>query len=154
MTSQPINKIQRMTTHHLAVCNSIVAESEPWKTLGERIDFKRFIALQQAYVCVDRGIPAGFILFNPEPVFARGGYLRALGVAPTHRRLGIGTRLLSYAEQITARSSDNLFLCVSSFNRAGQAFYKQRGYQKAGVLKGLITPGVSEHIYWKKLSSG
>jgi ribosomal protein S18 acetylase RimI-like enzyme len=129
-----------MTAHHLATCNSIVADSEPWKTLGERIDFKRFISLRHAYVYLDKGIPAGFVLFNPEPVFARGGYLRAIGVAPTHRRLGVGTRLLSFAEQITARSSDNLFLCVSSFNRAGQAFYKRLGYKKAGILKGIISP--------------
>jgi ribosomal protein S18 acetylase RimI-like enzyme len=96
---------------------------------------------------------AGFILFTPEPAFARGGYLRAIGVSPKFRRQGIGRKLLSFAEKITARQALHFFLCVSSFNRKAQAFYKNRGYTRVGKLPGLIKPGLTEYIYWKRLRS-
>ena len=140
-----------MTRAHSKACNAIIAVSEPWKTLHEGIDFPKYIALKQAYVCIVKGAAAGFIIFTPEPVFARGGYLRAIGVAPSMRGNGVGSALLSFAELRTARLSQNLFLCVSSFNRQAQQFYKGQGYTRAGKLPDLIRQGETEHIYWKRL---
>jgi ribosomal protein S18 acetylase RimI-like enzyme len=94
---------------------------------------------------------AGFVIFTPLPVFARGGYLRAIAVAPDRRRKSIGRKLLSFAERETARHAGHLYLCVSSFNRQAQAFYRKCGYRKVGAVPGLIKPGISEHIYWKRL---
>lgn len=140
---------------HIAACEEIVAASEPWKTLNERIDFLSALSgnrtKKQAYVCTVGAETAGFILFTPEPVFARGGYLRAIGVSPKFRRRGIGKKLLSFSEKITAGHALHFFLCVSSFNRKAQAFYKNRGYTRVGKLPGLIRPGLSEYIYWKRL---
>jgi len=140
-----------MRRAHIRACTSITEASEPWKTLNERIDFKKYILLKQAYVCMAGVVPAGFIIFTPEPVFARGGYLRAIGVSNSERRHGIGRKLLTFAEQETARRSQYLYLCVSDFNRAAQAFYRDRGYARAGKLTGLIVAGSSEYIYWKRL---
>lgn len=140
-----------MTRAHRKACDTIVAASDPWKTLHERIDFPKYIALKQAYVCIVQNRAAGFLIFTPEPVFARGGYLRAIGVDPSLRRHGIGSALLSFAEQKTARASQNLYLCVSSFNRQAQLFYKGQGYTRAGRLPDLIKQGEAEHIYWKRL---
>jgi ribosomal-protein-alanine N-acetyltransferase len=142
-----------MRRSHIPVCNAITAASEPWKTLNERVDFLKYLLLKQAYVCVIGDAPAGFVLFTPEPVFARGGYVRAIGVDPLMRRQGIGGNLLAFAESRIARRSPNIFLCVSSFNRGGQAFYKGRGYTRVGKLPGLIVPDASEYIFWKKLKS-
>jgi ribosomal protein S18 acetylase RimI-like enzyme len=94
---------------------------------------------------------AGFVLFTPEPVFARGGYLRAIAVAPEARNQGVGKALLRFAEQETARLAPNLYLCVSSFNRKAGAFYRHFGYKKIGTIPGLIVPGASELILWKQL---
>lgn len=140
-----------MKRSHIQACDAIVSVSEPWKTLRERIDFSKYISLKQAYVCLSGGRPAGFIIFTPDPVFARGGYIRAVGVAPAMRRQGIGTRLLGFAESKTARRSPNLYLCVSSFNRQGMNFYKECGYIRVGKIPGLIHPDASEHILWKQL---
>jgi ribosomal-protein-alanine N-acetyltransferase len=142
-----------MRRSHIPACNAITAASEPWKTLNERVDFLKYLSLKQAYVCVIGDSPAGFVLFTPEPVFARGGYVRAVGVAPSMRRQGIGGSLLAFAESRIARRSPNVYLCVSSFNRRGQAFYKGRGYARVGKLPGLIVPRASEYIFWKKLKS-
>jgi len=148
-------RIAPLVRSRIKACEEIVASSDPWKRLGERIDFRAALLIQgarsRASVCIINGETAGFVLFAPGPVFARGGYLRAIGVSPAFRRLGIGRLLLHHAEQATARATDNLYLCVSSFNRRAQAFYRSCGYRRIGSVPGLITPGAAEHIYWKQL---
>ena len=140
-----------MTRTHIPACAEIVASSEPWKTLRESVDFLPSIKNKQAFVAVIEGAVAGFVVFTPEPVFARGGYLRAIGVSPAVRGLGFGSLLMAFAERMTAKTATNFYLCVSSFNKEGQAFYKKCGYRKVGSLEGLIKKGSSEYIYWKKL---
>jgi len=140
-----------MKRSHIQACSDITSVSDPWKTLHDRIDFEKYIRLKQAHVCMSGEELAGFIIFTPEPVFARGGYLRAIGVSPSMRRYGIGKSLLTFAEKETARSAQYLYLCVSSFNRKAQAFYHDQGYVRAGRLADLIVPGFSEYIYWKRL---
>lgn len=148
-------RIAPMKASHIRACGEIVANSDPWKRLNERIDFRTALSggrtHMRAYVCLAGTDPVGFILFTPEPVFARGGYLKALGVAPAFRGQGVGRRLLSFAERVTASRAQNFFLCVSSFNRRAMAFYKSCGYSKAGSLRDLIVPGASENIFWKPL---
>lgn len=145
-------RIVPMKRAHIPACQEITAVSEPWKSLNEQLDFTRYISLKQTYVCIDAGRVTGFIIFTPEPVFARGGYLRAIGVAPDFRRQGIGKKLMAYAEAKTARRSQNFYLCVSSSNRKAQSFYKTIGYRKVGELPGLILPGAAEFIYWKRMT--
>ncbi len=145
-----------MTRAHVKTCDAIVAASEPWKTLGERFDFatalsRKVRTYDRAYVCTVEHKAVGFVIFSPQPVFARGGYIRSIGVAPSMRRLGIGGKLLSFAEKIISGFSPNIYLCVSSFNRKAQAFYKNAGYAMVGKLPDLILPGASEYIYWKRL---
>jgi ribosomal protein S18 acetylase RimI-like enzyme len=140
-----------MTPSHGEACSGIVAVSEPWKTLQERIDFSKYMALNEAYVYIQDGETAGFIIFTPEPVFARGGYIRAVAVAPVMHRHGIGAKLLAFAESVIARHAPHAYLCVSSFNRRGQMFYRSLGYRRAGSLPDLIVRGASEYIYWKRL---
>lgn len=148
-------KIIPMRIKHVGACESIVEVSEPWKRLNERVDFRANLLPNKtntkAYVCIAGKETAGFILFIAEPVFARGGYVRALGVAPEFRGRGIGKKLLAAAEKMCAERALHFFLCASSFNLRAQAFYKQCGYSRVGKLPGLIMPGVSEYIYWKRL---
>ena len=144
-------KILPMTKAHIPACNDIVRASEPWKTLGETVDFKAAIGQKQAQVLTIAGAVAGFVVFNPEPVFARGGYLRAIGVAPAIRGFGIGRALLAFAERRTARKAPNFYLCVSSFNTDGQKFYRRCGYEKVGKIDGLVKKGFAEYIMRKKL---
>jgi ribosomal protein S18 acetylase RimI-like enzyme len=144
-----------MKRSHIRACDEIVAASEPWKTLREKVDFGQTVTRRQAYACIRRtsgtSDVAGFIIFAAEPVFARGGYLRAIGVATSLRGQGIGSKLLAFAERAVSRQAAYFYLCVSSFNRKGQAFYKDRGYTRVGILPGLASPDSSEYIYWKRL---
>lgn len=141
---------------HTKACDNIVAASEPWKTLREKVDFVHSITRRQAYVCMIRSTSgtsevAGFIIFTTEPVFARGGYLRAIGIAQALRGRGLGGKLLTFAERAVSRQAQYFYLCVSSFNRKGQAFYKKHGYTRVGTLPSLVSPDTSEYIYWKRL---
>ena len=144
-------KIIPMKRSHIPACEDIVSVSEPWKTLREGVDFPSAIRQKQAHVAVIEGAVAGFVICNPEPVFARGGYLRAIGVAPAIRGFGLGRRLLEFAERSTSKKAKNLYLCVSSFNKIGQAFYRGCGYGKVGKIDGLIRKNAAEIIFWKKL---
>ncbi len=144
-------KIIPMKRSHIAACEEIVASSEPWKTLREGVDFPSVIRQKQAHVAVIGGAVAGFVIFTPEPVFARGGYLRAIGVSQAIRGSGIGGKLLSFAEKTTSEKAQNLYLCVSSFNRAGRSFYRKLGYRQVGRIDGLIRKGMSELVYQKVL---
>jgi len=140
-----------MSRRHVPACTDIVASSEPWKTLRETVDFLPSIKRKHAFVAVIEGAVAGFVIFTPEPVFARGGYLRAIGVASAIRGSGIGKLLMDFAERTTARTAPNFFLCVSSFNKTAMAFYRKCGYAKIGKINGLIRKGIAEYLYWKKL---
>jgi [ribosomal protein S18]-alanine N-acetyltransferase len=158
MKSQTRLAVRPFAPADIRSCNAIVKQSEPWKTLGERLDFK---ALQKsrgnrvaAYVCAAGGGIAGFIVFTPYPVFGRGGYLRALAVAPAMRKQGVGRQLLHSAEKETSRHCGNFYLCVSSFNREAQSFYRRNGYRRVGSIPGLILPQACEYIFWKPLSRG
>ncbi|OGW50443.1 MAG: hypothetical protein A2078_06645 [Nitrospirae bacterium GWC2_57_9] len=147
--------IMPMKKSHIPACDAIVTGSDPWKRLNESVDLRGAISAKttsaRAYVCMAGRETAGFILFIPEPVFARGGYLRALAVAPRFQRQGVGRKLLSFAEKTTSERALHFFLCVSSFNRRAQVFYRKCGYRKAGSLPGIIRPGIAEFIYWKRL---
>ena len=144
-------RIVMMKRGDIPTCNNIIAVLEPWKTLNEGIDFARSIKIKQAHVCMEGEEIGGFVIFTPEPVFARGGYLRAIGVSPSMQGKGIGRKLMSFAEKATARRAPNLYLCVSSFNRQAQTFYKSLGYTKIGKIPDLILPGKSEYVYRKQL---
>ncbi len=151
MKSGPV-RIVPMKKYHIPACSRIASSSEPWLSLRENVDFARYITRKEAHACMVGNEPAGFIIFTPHPVFARGGYLRALGVASAMRRRGIGKKLMAFAERTTARHAGNFFLCVSSFNRKAQSFYRALGYTKVGRIPELIMTGVSEYIFWKRLS--
>jgi ribosomal protein S18 acetylase RimI-like enzyme len=155
VTAKPSLDIVPLKKTHLRACSAIVAASDPWRRLGETIDFPGAMGRNstgtKAYACMEGRNVAGFVLFIPEPVFARGGYLRAIGVAPAFRGRGVGRKLLAFAEQKTSERALHLFLCVSSFNRPALAFYKKCGYRGAGRLPGLIKPGTAELIFWKRL---
>lgn len=148
-------RIRRLRRADIPACERIVAQSEPWKTLGLGVDFEALLAHQrlslEAHVCASGKDVLGFVVFTPYPVFARGGYLRAIAVHPQLRERGIGRKLLSLAEKKTSSFSRNLYLCVSSFNRKAKAFYVKRGYERVGCIPGLVIPRASELIYRKRL---
>jgi len=143
----PANEQEKDFAAHL------LATSEPWITL--RIteeqcrknchdpEFMLFIANKNNF-------PAGIILLDPRGI-AGSPYIKSIAVYPEFRGQGIGTRLLSFAEELFRKNARHLFICVSSFNHRARKLYEKCGYQAAGELKDYIIDGASEILMHKRL---
>lgn len=131
-------------------CARIMAESDPWLTLG--IGYQRALAIlsqpgRELYVaCVD-GDVAGFALISLQGVLS--GYLQTIGVAGTHRGRGVGARLLGHIEERIFRERPNVFLFVSSFNEGARRFYAAHGYEEIGEVKDFLVAGHGEWLMRK-----
>jgi len=77
---------------------------------------------------------AGFVMFTVESgqyeQDVQRGVVQNLYVAPTHRRRGIGTRLLAAAEERLADNGvDRVALNVMATNEDARRFYRRHGYE-------------------------
>jgi ribosomal-protein-alanine N-acetyltransferase len=134
----------------------LLAESDPWKTLGYTAsDWDRiFCPLPQgrdSYVAELDGRVAGIAVVKQK--FLLGDYLELLGVAGWARKQGMGNRLLTYVEQLVFGRTKNLFACVSDFNQPARDFYKKQGYQEIGPMPNFLIPGSSEILLRKTVGS-
>jgi len=133
-------------------CVRMILKSEPWVTL--RCDYKTTLAAlrdkrREVYVArVGRRL-AGFIALNLNGPLR--GYVQLLAIWPEWRGLGIGQKLLAFAERRIFRESPNVFLCVSSFNKGAQRLYKRLGYRKVGELWDYVVKGQSEFLMRKTI---
>jgi len=139
-----------------SICE-IMTSIEPYTILGYTKDQCSELILASVeegwgVVAEINGDIVGFIVFRVFDGFPLGGYIRAIGVDPRYRSMGIGSSLLSYAENIIFKYRKNIFLLVSSFNSGAIEFYKKRGYQVVGVIKDAVIKGADEIIMRKALS--
>lgn len=135
-----------------SACAELMATSEPWITLrGTYEDGLKFLldSTREVHVALIENAVAGFILLNLRGPFK--GYLQTICVAPKWRNLGLGRKLIGFAEARIFRESPNVFLCVSSFNTAAQRFYSRLGYIRVGELPDYVVNGHSEILMRKTL---
>jgi len=131
-------------------CANMMTSSEPWLTL--KISFQDALQnltdpLHETYLAMIEGQIAGFIILQLRGAFT--GYVKTIIVHPDWRNQGIGTQLLQFAENQIFTEKPNVFLCVSSFNKKAQKFYRRLGYKKVGVLKNYIVAGHAEILLRK-----
>src|SRR5262249_5595654 len=82
------------------VCSRLMAQSEPWITLGRSFEagLKMLLdPLRERYVALVEGEIAGFVVLVTHGALV--GYIQTICIAPTSRSLGIGTELMAFAEQ-------------------------------------------------------
>jgi [ribosomal protein S18]-alanine N-acetyltransferase len=135
----------------------LLAESDPWKTLGYTVeDWGRiFCPIPQgrdSLVSVVDGSVAAVAIVRQK--FLLGDYLELLGVADRARGKGIGKELLVYIESQVFARTKNLFACVSDFNSGARAFYKKQGYQEIGPMPNFLIPGSAEILLRKTAGPG
>lgn len=81
-----------------------------------------------------------------------GPYVAFLAVLPGHQRAGQGSAILDAVEaEARALGQRNVWLCVTGFNVAAQAFYRARGYHRVSQLDDLIADGIPELLMRKRL---
>lgn len=135
--------------------NAVVAmltASDPWTTLGYTdADWKKLFdplpAGREGYVIESGGAVAGFALLRQK--FLMGDYLELLVIAPSVRGKGLGRLLLAHLEGLVFARANNLFACVSDFNKEARAFYTKNGYQELGPMPNFLIPGSSEILLRK-----
>jgi ribosomal-protein-alanine N-acetyltransferase len=77
---------------------------------------------------------AGFLIADRDGPLA---HIITIDVAPEHRRLGVGTRMLEEIElRLAAFGVREINLETASDNEAGTAFWQRHGYRTIGVLEG------------------
>lgn len=76
-------------------------------------------------------------------------YVRNLWVAPEHRCLGLGARLMQAAENL-ARKRNCVGLYVDTFEPRAAAFYQRCGYTAAGRIENF-PPGAARMCFSKKI---
>lgn len=131
-------------------CARLMATSEPWVTLGRGYDaslaFLRDPA-REIHVATFHGELAGFLVLNLQGAFV--GYLQTICIAPGLRGLGLGSKLVAFAEARIFREHPNVFLCVSSFNPGARRLYERLGYAVVGELPDYLVAGHAEILMRK-----
>ena len=134
-------------------CARLMSSTEPWITLRRGLKESRALLRRTGVeLFVGRGglHRLGFILLHPCGL-AGSPYVASVAVTAGARSRGVGTQLMVFAEQRFAHRR-HLFLCVSSFNRRAQRFYRRLGYKRVAEFADYIVDGHSELLMHKKLS--
>lgn len=131
-------------------CAKIMAESEPWITLG--IDYpgclNAFEGLCKEVVVIkkDNEILAFAIM---QICGSFKGYIQTLAIAKDFRGRGYGTMLLQHCENRILHYSPNIFICVSSFNTGALKLYLKFGFIQIGELPNFVKEGFTELLLRK-----
>ncbi len=145
--------IRPLSTEDIAPCAQMMANSEPWLTLGRDYEASYQTIcdpVKEVYSAATEDMIAGFIIINMSGAFT--GYIQSICVDPEWRGRGIGTQLINYAEERIFRSVPNVFICVSSFNQGARKLYERLGYRVIGELQDYIISGASEILLRKTIA--
>jgi len=148
-----------MKMEDVSTCARMMASTPLWIRYGVTFD-SAHRRLQEAlaaggalFVAEMSEEVVGFVWCVERGAFARSGYIPLIGVHPKTTSYGIGGALLAQAEDFLSASSPDIFLTVSDFNVKAQHFYQKHGYRQVGALPDYVIEGVTELIYWKRLTS-
>ena len=131
-------------------CARLMADSEPWKTLGRTYETSLSIILdssREVYVLRDGDVLGGFLILCLTGAFV--GYIQTICIHPEQRGRGLGSKLVAFAEQRILAEFPNVFMCVSSFNQDARRLYERLGYAVVGELNDYIVQGHSEILLRK-----
>ena len=145
-----------MTAQDIPALAQLMAETPLWQRYGvtktsARQRFQEGLAAGATILVAQVGNEqAGFLWYATRGAFLRSGYVVLLGVGAAWRGMGVGRALMAQGEAAMFQEVDAVFLLVSHFNQAAQAFYRRLGYRQVGRLPGYVLPDVDELIFFKK----
>lgn len=133
-------------------CARMMCSSDPWITLGRT--YERCLAAvsdptRELYVARAADSLMGFVLLTMKGQFP--GYITSVCVTAAARGSGLGTQLVTFAEQRIHRESPNVFLCVSSFNPGARRLYERLGFELVGTLEDFLVEGYDELLFRKSI---
>jgi len=148
--SNPVNIELTTNPVDFAICAGIMAETDPWITLGINHDqcLKAFEgSFREVFVMKNEKDTIGFVIMQPQGTFK--GYIQTIAIHQNYRGKGYGTQLLQFCEDHILAYSPNIFICVSSFNKGAIQLYTNFGFELIGELKDFIKPGFDELLLRK-----
>jgi [ribosomal protein S18]-alanine N-acetyltransferase len=134
----------------LTACARMMAESEPWITLGRSFEASMRNLRdpgKEIYVGEEEGRILGFVVIDLRGPFP--GYIQTVCVRADARGQGHGARLIAWAETRIFQESPNVFMCVSTFNPDARRLYEQLGYSVVGRLSEYLVRGHGEVLLRK-----
>lgn len=111
-------------------------------------ELERALGTQACLLAELQGKPVGYVVV--EHSFFGQGFVPLVCVARSHQRLGIGTTLLSAAEE--ACRTPKLFTSTNASNQAAQRLFLRAGFVRSGVIENLDA-GDPELVYFKAVGS-
>jgi len=145
-----ITRLADRETADAEACARMMSETEPWITLGRTFEASLDVVgdrFAETYVARSGGQVVGFVVLMMHG--ALPGYVRSVCIRADQRGGGLGTALMRFAEERIFRERSNVFLCVSSFNKAAQRLYLRLGYKQVGELEDYLVAGHSELLMRK-----
>lgn len=139
-------------------CAEIITDSLLWRTYYRTVDDAvasiegSFQPDSRRWVFETDGMVTGFIIAYERGMFGEYGYIRLIGVDAAYRGTGIGTALLTTAEDYLFTLHPWVFLTVTDFNTDAQQFYSRLGYEKIGRIPDYRRPGIAEFMLMKRYS--
>jgi GNAT superfamily N-acetyltransferase len=122
---------------------------QPWLKLGySAAVLQRYLAASHhgrqalAVVQTDQA-PVACLTLRPD--WLRGPMLELLAVLPGCQGEGLGRALIQWlAEETVELGQSSLWTIASGFNHPAREFYRRQGFEEAGILADLISPGEAE----------
>jgi ribosomal protein S18 acetylase RimI-like enzyme len=154
LTNNSDVEIRRLkNTDEAEACARMMADSEPWITLGR--DYEASIKIVsdpslEVYMALRDDEIVGFVVISMTGTFI--GYVKSIYTAPEWRNRGIGSMLMSFVEDRIFREAPNVFICVSDFNEGAQRLYCRLGYEVVGELRDYLVSGKSEILMRKTIA--
>lgn len=102
------------------------------------------------YIASNHDSCVGFIYYIPAGAFHNFPYIHLVSVKKEYRGKGIGTKMITFLEEMVFEEADKLFLVVADFNPAAKRFYEKIGYQQVGEIPDLYRVGITEYLMMKK----
>ena len=131
-----------------------IARIDPWQRMGYGATAMRtYLASTEAGACRRiirlEGEPVGAVCVRHP--WLRGPYLELLAILPGHQARGLGAAVLGWMEHEVAGLAANLWVCTSTFNLRGLAFYERHGFGRIADLQDLVGPGFTEILLRKRI---
>lgn len=149
---EKLHIIPTIDTALISTCAGMMAESDPWVTLGMNYE-QCLVAFEgpckEIYVAEYENKIAGFVIIQTCGSFK--GYIQTICVSEDFRGRGIGNKLLEFCEKRILKISPNIFICVSSFNKGALNLYERFGFKPVGKLEDFVKVGFTELLLRKSV---
>lgn len=110
----------------------------------------------RSYTALVNATPVGWLCFGATPCTLGTFDIYWLAVAPAQQGHGVGSRLLSHAEELIRAGGGRLIVIETSGQdryASTQMFYRKNGYIEAARVPDFYAPGDDKIIYTKVVTA-